>query len=136
MESTWEIPIPADAKLGKVTEAGSYLSEVSKIPEITKAKNGGDQMVFTFRVLEGKYKDEEGQLYCSMKPKAWWKITNVLDVLGVPYSTEGGTLKMDPVQAVGKQVLAVWEKSSFGNKSRVKINDVVPVGTKSEALVQ
>jgi hypothetical protein len=123
----WEIPFPPDADFGGGMPEGTFLMQCIDEPKSGLTAKQKPQIIFQMECVDPAAPDYAGKqqrIYCSMEPRAWWFICNLLDKMGVPYEIDKVRLifKFNRMLCVGKVVKCVFEA---GDNGRNRINGIL-----------
>lgn len=103
---------------------GDYLAKIIKA-EQKEAKTGSQMIVWTFKILEGKYKGKKIKDNSVLVPKALFRLRNLLEALGVKVPEK--TVKINFAKYVGEEIgLTIVDGEEYKNKIRSEVGDFIP----------
>lgn len=132
-EEVWSIPFPEgeDPDLtGGGFPVGSCLLRCIEKPKQTLTQKQDPQIEFQMEGIDPNHPDlmgRQARIYCSLKPKAWWFLINVLEAMGVDHnvSVEERKLDFNPNDCVGGTLIGIFEENDQ-RPGRTRINGVLP----------
>lgn len=141
-----EVVLPVDENEYKksgsqfVDKPGSYVSVMS----MPGWKEKGRTMAFPLEITEdGPQEGKEGTIFVGFE-KGIWKLKEILEACGVPYSIDKktGNVKFNPAEVVGKEVKSIWQNEKDNRpveeggtgKVFVKLAGVAPVDAEEEEI--
>lgn len=99
---------------------------VAKIIDATpkEASTGSQMIVWTFKILEGKYKGKKIRDNSVLVPKALFRLRNLLEALGVTVPEK--TVKVDYQKYIGQEIgLTIVDGEEYKNKIRSEVGDFI-----------
>lgn len=132
-EEVWSIPFPEgeDPDLtGGGFPAGSFLLRCIEKPKQTLTQKQDPQIEFQMECIDPNAPEgligRQSRIYCSLKPKAWWFLINVLDAMGVKHnvSVEERKLDFNPNDCIGGILIGIFEENDQ-RPGRTRINGVL-----------
>jgi hypothetical protein len=94
---------------------GDYLMKCTGCEQRNAMTSGDPMIVFIFVGKEGKAKNKQFKLYCSLNPGALWKLKTTLQTLGI--EAPDTPSKLNPDEVVDIEVIGTVEDHTYeGNK--------------------
>ncbi|MFA5354573.1 MAG: hypothetical protein WC291_10120 [Thermodesulfovibrionales bacterium] len=144
--SVFSIPIPEGADLGGGVPEGTYLLQLVEGPKeeaSTRQESLGElQTSYEFEIIDDAFPEQKGRkgwMTFSREPAYWWRHTNMLEALGIPYTiNEARTmLSIETDGIIGLQGKGVWKKSkkeANNPQARAYLNQILPATEVVESL--
>ena len=108
----------------KIPEGEYKMRLIDLVKETSKA--GNPMWVWTFTVVSGEHEGIELKTWTALTPAAMWKLTEVLQALGLP--SDGKRANFKKKDALGKECIAVVEDSEYQGRVNSSISNLKPLG--------
>lgn len=112
---------------------GDYVAKIIDAKQ-AEAKSSGNQMiVWTFKILEGKYKGKKLTGRTTLVPKALFMLRDLLEALGKEVPEK--TVKVNYKECIGEKIGISLEDEEYENKPTTEVNgflDADMVGAEDE----
>ena len=101
--------------------AGDYAMKCTGVTEET-SRNDNEMLVFRFEGIEGKAKGRSFRLHCALVEKAYWKLRQVLEALGVECPDDPSDL--DPEDVIGVEVIGTVADNEYEGKINSRLEEI------------
>lgn len=122
-DEVFETDLPENEDDYRVPE-GEYLGECTNLfSDVSEA--GNKMWVWQFKTRHDKFGGREFRVYTALTPAAMWKVTEVVEALGLGQS--GKRAKFKKEDAIGKMALLQIVDDEYKGVKRSNISRVLPV---------
>jgi hypothetical protein len=100
---------------------GDYVAKIVKAEKTTAKESGNTMIVWTLKILEGKYKGKEIRTRTVMTPKALFFLRSLLEALGKEVPEKASKIRYQ--QYVGERIGITVEDNEYNNKISSEVSD-------------
>lgn len=123
VEDDWSVDC-TDVKSGFNIEPGLYLAKCIDIKRETSKSSGQPMFTLSYVIMEGPEAGKEFKSWCSLSPKALFKVAETGEAMGL--GGAGSVVKLSPDNVLNKAVTLKIEDSLYNGETRSSIAKVLP----------